>query len=112
MGLRVALACVAGGLALAVAGCSDKVDDGGPQSGSRTVTIYSSLPLHGPEREGSQDMVNAIKLALEEAGGRAGTLTVTYVSLDASTREDATWTSDRVLDDARQAVRDINAIAY
>jgi branched-chain amino acid transport system substrate-binding protein len=112
VGLRVALACVVAGLAFAVAACGNTVDDGGPQSGSRTVTIYSSLPLHGPERESSQDMVNAIKLALEEAGGKAAALTVTYVSLDSSTREDGTWTSDRVLDDARQAVRDINAIAY
>jgi branched-chain amino acid transport system substrate-binding protein len=112
VGLRLALACVVAGLAVAVAACGDTVDDGGPQTGSRTVTIYSSLPLHGPGREGSQDMVNAIKLALEEAGGKAGALTVTYVSLDSSTREDAMWTSDRVLDNARQAVRDINAIAY
>ena len=112
-GLRAVPACVFAGLALALAACgSDKPDDGGPQSGSRTVTLYSSLPLHGPERERSQDMVNAIKLALKDSGGKAGTLTVTYVSLDSSTREDGTWTSDRVLDNARIAVRDINTIAY
>lgn len=113
MALRAALACVAIGVALAVAGCGGgQVADGGPQSGSRTVTIYSSLPLHGPDRESSQDMVDAIKLALQDAGGKAGTLAVTYVSLDSSTAQDGTWTRDRVLDDARQAVTDINAIAY
>src|SRR5688500_4996314 len=112
-GLRAVLACVFAGLALALAACgNDKPDDGGPQSGSRTVTLYSSLPLHGPERERSQDMVNAIKLALKDSRGKAGALTVTYVSLDSSTREDGTWTSDRVLDNARTAVRDINTIAY
>jgi branched-chain amino acid transport system substrate-binding protein len=110
-GLRGVLACVVAGVALA--GCGgESSDDGAPQSGSRTVTIYSSMPLHGPERESSQDMVNAIKLALQDAGGTAGALSVTYVSLDSSTREDATWTSDRVLDNARTAVRDINTIAY
>ena len=57
-------------------------------------------------------MVNAIKLAIEENGGKAGTLTITYVALDSSTREAAAWTDERVLDNARQAVRDINAIAY
>jgi branched-chain amino acid transport system substrate-binding protein len=113
MGLRAALACAVAASVLALAGCGNaNVDDGTPQSGSRTVTIYSSMPLHGPERERSQDMVNAIKLALKERGGKAGALTITYVSLDSSTREDATWTSDRVLDNARTAVRDINAIAY
>jgi branched-chain amino acid transport system substrate-binding protein len=112
-GLRAASACVAAGVVLALAGCADGQSDGdGPQSGSRTVTIYSSMPLNGPERESSQDMVNAIKLALKQAGGKAGALSVTYVSLDSATREDATWTSDRVLDNARTAVRDINTIAY
>src|SRR5436190_19197910 len=57
-------------------------------------------------------MVNAIKLAIEENGGKAGALTITYVALDSSTREAGAWTDDRVLDNARQAVRDINAIAY
>ena len=57
-------------------------------------------------------MVNAIKLALQDAGGKAGTLSVTYVSLDSSTAQEGAWTSERVLDNARQAVRDINAIAY
>jgi branched-chain amino acid transport system substrate-binding protein len=110
---RAVLACVVIGLAFAFAGCGDDApDDGGPQSGSRTVTIYSSLPLHGPDHESSQDMVNAIKLALQDAGGKAGTLSVTYVSLDSSTAKEGAWTSERVLDNARQAVRDINAIAY
>ena len=114
MGVRAVLACVLGGLALAVGACGgDKEpDDGGPKSGSRTITIYSSLPQYGPDRRQSQDMVNAIKLAIEENGGKAGVLTITYVALDSSTREAAEWTDDRVLDNARQAVRDINAIAY
>ena len=113
MGLRAFTACVFVGLTLVLAACGgDKeADDGGP-TGSRTITIYSSLPQYGPDRVQSQDMVNAIKLAIEENGGKAGPLTITYVALDSSTREAATWTDERVLDNARQAVRDINAIAY
>jgi branched-chain amino acid transport system substrate-binding protein len=108
------LACVAAmlGLAAAVAGCSEPTDDGGPKSGPRTLTIYSSLPLQGPERQRSRDMVNAIKLALQEAGGKIGALSITLVSLDDATKEAKRWTSDKVLDNARQAVRDVNAIAY
>jgi branched-chain amino acid transport system substrate-binding protein len=114
LGLRAVLACGVIGLVLALAACGDdnKVDDGGPTTGSRTITIYSSLPQYGPDRQQAQDMVNAIKLAIEEAGGKVGLLTITYVALDSSTREAGAWTSDRVLDNARQAVRDINAIAY
>src|SRR5215216_1836383 len=49
------------------------------------VTAYSSLPLQGPSRPQSVAIVNGIRLALEEAGGRAGAFRVRYVSLDEST---------------------------
>jgi branched-chain amino acid transport system substrate-binding protein len=115
-GLRAACApvLVVVALALAAPGCGgDAGGDGAlPRTGPRTLTIYSSLPLHGPAAERSRDMVNAIKLALQDAGGRVGALTVTYVSLDSATAEKRTWTSDRVLENARSAVRDLNAIAY
>ncbi|MEA2130325.1 MAG: branched-chain amino acid transport system substrate-binding protein [Solirubrobacteraceae bacterium] len=110
-GLRAVSACVLTVAALALVGCGG-ADDVGPQDGPSTLTIYSSLPLHGVDAGRSRDMVNAIKLALQESGGKIGPLSVTYVSLDSSTPEKGTWTSDRVLDNARTAVRDLNAIAY
>ena len=58
-------------------------------------------------------MVNAIKLALQEAGGKAGPLSVTYVSLDSATREDGDVDERPACSTTRaQAVRDLNAIAY
>jgi branched-chain amino acid transport system substrate-binding protein len=112
-GLRAAGACVLAVLALVASGCGgDSSDDGAPKDGPRTLTIYSSLPLHGPDREQSRDMVNAIKLALQESDGKIGALSVTYVSLDSSTAEDDGWTRDKVLDNARTAVKDLNGIAY
>lgn len=113
MGPRAVAACAISGLVLALAACGEKdPEDGGPLQGSGTVSIYSSLPLHGPERASSQDMVDAIKLALKDAGGRAGELDVNYVSLDSSTPEKGAWTAGRVLENARLAIRDINVIAY
>ena len=112
-GLRAAVACVLGALALALAlaGCGGDRNSAVPE-GSDTLTIYSSLPLQGPDRARARDMVSAIKLALQQAGGKAGPFSVTYVSLDSATPEAGTWTGAKVLDNARQAVRDINAIAY
>ncbi len=111
-GFRAALACVLAALALGagVAACGD--DDDAVQNGSDTLTIYSSLPLQGPDRDRARDMVDAIKLALKEAGGKIGPLNLTYVPLDAATPEAGTWTAEKVLDNARKAVRDLNAIAY
>lgn len=112
-GFRAAVACVLATIVLGggLAACgSDK--NSAVLNGSDTLTIYSSLPLQGPDRDRSRDMVNAIKLALQDVGGKIGPLNITYVPLDSATPEAGTWTHDKVLDNARQAVRDLNAIAY
>jgi branched-chain amino acid transport system substrate-binding protein len=111
--LRAACAYVFGILVLGagLAACGSE-KDGAVENGSDTLTIYSSLPLQGPDRARSRDMVNAIKLALQDAKGKIGPFNITYVSLDSATPEAGTWTGDKVLDNARKAVRDLNAIAY
>jgi len=114
-GLRAAIACVLGVLVLGggASGCGG--DDGkrsAVEHGPDTLTIYSSLPLQGPDRARARDMVNAIKLALQEAGGKVGPFTITYIPLDSAEPGARTWSGDRVLDNARQAVRDLNTIAY
>jgi branched-chain amino acid transport system substrate-binding protein len=77
-----------------------------------TLTVYSSLPLQGPLAPVSRDMVLAEKLALREAGGRAGLYTVSYVSLDDADPGRGGWDPGRVAANARKAVQDRNAIAY
>ena len=113
-GLRAAIACVLGVLVLGAGatGCGGDDKRNAVENGPDTLTIYSSLPMQGPDRARARDMVNAIKLALQEAGGKVGPFTVTYVALDAAKPGETTWTGDRVLDNARRAVRDLNAIAY
>jgi branched-chain amino acid transport system substrate-binding protein len=112
-GLRAAIACVLGTVALcvALAGCGNERQSA-VENGSDTLTIYSSRPVLGPARARARDMVNAIKLALLDAHGKIGPFSITYVSLDSATPEAGTWTPDKVLDNARKAVRDLNAIAY
>jgi len=111
--LRAALACLLGVLVtgLALSACGSQKSSA-VENGSDTLTIYSSLPLQGPDRARSRDMVNAIKLALQDAHGKIGPFNITYVSLDSATPEAGTWTGDQVLVNARKAVRDLNAIAY
>lgn len=111
-GLRAGATCIAAALAIALAACGDQATGDRPAQGSSTLTVYSSLPMHGPDGERSRDMVSAIKLALQEGGGKVGKLDVTYVALDSSTAKAGRWTRDKVLDNARQAVRDPNTIAY
>jgi branched-chain amino acid transport system substrate-binding protein len=55
-GLAIAIALASG-----ACGGSDKGEGGG---GSKTLTIYSSLPLQGDSRAQSQAMVNGMTMAL------------------------------------------------
>lgn len=80
--------------------------------GTRTLTVYTSMPLHGPYAATGRDAVNAVKLALYESQGRAGAFGVNFVALDAATPEAEGWTEDRVLENARRAISDLSAIAY
>ena len=86
-----AIAAALAAVALAAAGCSSSGSSssagGGSSSGSSggTVDFYSSLPLQGASTSQTDPLVNGIKLALSQAGGKAGQWTVNYQSLDDST---------------------------
>jgi branched-chain amino acid transport system substrate-binding protein len=110
-----ATGCLVGALALGVGACGDDDDEGGgggESGGAKTVTVYSSLPLQGASRPQTTAMVNGIKLALEQAGGKAGDITVKYESLDDSTAQAGSWTPEAVTSNARKAAQDDTTAAY
>jgi branched-chain amino acid transport system substrate-binding protein len=94
--------------------CGDDDDSGGEPSGSgaESVNVYSSLPLQGAQRLQTTAMVNGIKLALEQAGGKAGNIQVNYTSLDDSTAQAGNWTPEATQANARRVAQDDDAIAY
>ena len=79
---KAAWGCLMATLALGVAACGDDDDDGGggsggteESSGGGNLTVYSSLPLQGASRPQSEDVINGIKLALKQKGGKCGDFT-------------------------------------
>jgi hypothetical protein len=73
---------------LLLAGCGGTTSEGGISGGGKvigkTVTVYSLTP----EPAGAnRDFVDAQKLALSDAGGRAGALAVNFSSLELGTDE-------------------------
>jgi branched-chain amino acid transport system substrate-binding protein len=107
----VVLSCLAIAIALAGGACGGS-DDGGGGEGSKTVTIYSSLPLQGDSRAQSQAMVNGMNMALQEARSRAGAFKIKYVSLDDSTAAAGKWEPGQVSANARKAAQDESAVVY
>jgi len=114
----VVISCLLGAFALGMTACGDDDDDdggGGGDSGGgggSSVTVYSSLPLQGASRPQTTALVDGIKLALKEAGGKAGNITVKYTSLDDSTAQAGTWTPEATSANARKVAQDDSAIAY
>ncbi|MDA0183680.1 branched-chain amino acid ABC transporter substrate-binding protein [Solirubrobacter phytolaccae] len=117
--MKRTFAVLLAGSALALGACGD--DEGSSGSGSaegdgggsaETLTIYSSLPLQGAARTQSLAAVNGAKLALEQAGGKAGNFTIKYESLDDSTAQQGGWEPGVTSANALKVAGDDSAIGY
>jgi branched-chain amino acid transport system substrate-binding protein len=114
-----ASSCLLAALALGVTACggdddpapAGKSDDGGGAAGKQ-LTVYSSVPLQGASRASTADLVDGAKLALEQAGGKAGDVKVNYKSLDDSTAQAGNWTPEATSANARKAAQDKSTAAY
>ena len=116
---KAAWGCLAATLALGVAACGDDEEEpegGGASteesSGGKELTVYSSLPLQGASRPQSEDVINGIKLALKQKGGKCGDYPIKYTSLDDATAAAGQWEAGATSDNARKAAQDENAVAY
>jgi len=107
------LVLVLSALALLAAGCGG--DDNGTSGssgggdtggGGEAVKIVSDLPLQGSSAGQTETMVNAIKLYLEQIGGKAGDFTVSYESFDDSTAAKGAWDEATCAANARKYVED------
>lgn len=104
----------------AIGGCGGTADTDTGTGTSTTVTtvapgrvvdIYSSLPMQGPSAAEAVSIVKGIKLALVQAGGKAGAFTVRYTSLDDSAGPNG-WDADRTAANARKAAADPRTVYY
>jgi len=57
-------------------------------------------------------MVNGIRLALSEAGNKAGSTTIKYTSLDDSTAQAGNWDPGQTAQNARKVAQDSKAVGY
>src|SRR5215216_1474621 len=111
--LKKALAvCIAIVAAAAISACGGGGEDTSGGAAGGDVSIYSSLPLQGASTAQTKPLVNGIKLALDQAGGKAGDYTVNYTSLDDSTAQAGEWDPGQTAADARKAASDPSTIYY
>jgi branched-chain amino acid transport system substrate-binding protein len=105
------------GALVALAGCGSSSSTTSTKSttassGAKTIDIYSSLPLQGSSNAQTIPMVNGMKLALSQAGNKAGPWTVNYQSLDDSTAAAGKWDPTQTGANARKVASDPKAVYY
>ena len=107
-------ACGSSNSSSSSASSSGAASSGGSSSssGGQTIDIYSSLPLQGASTAQTDPLVNGMKLALSQAGGKAGQFTVNYQSLDDSTAAAGKWDPSQCAANARKVASDSKAVAY
>jgi branched-chain amino acid transport system substrate-binding protein len=110
--------CLIAAFAVGVSACggddsSSSSGGGGSSSGgSKTLNIYSSLPMQGASRTQTTALTNGIKLALEQVGNKAGKFPLKYTILDDSTAQAGSWTPEATQANARKVAQDDNAAVY
>jgi branched-chain amino acid transport system substrate-binding protein len=116
--------CLTAALAFGVTACGSDNNDKpaattAPASGStpaaapsKTLTIYSSVPLQGASRASTEALVNGAKLAVEQANNKAGNFPVVYKPLDDSTAQAGNWTPEATSANARKAAGDDSTAVY
>src|SRR3954469_22619799 len=78
-----------------------------------TLTIYTSLPRHGVSARDADAVAAGERLALADAGGRAGGRSLRLVELDDSAPAGGVvWNAGMVEANARRAAEDPTTIAY
>jgi branched-chain amino acid transport system substrate-binding protein len=95
--------------ALAGCGASRPATDTVPGT---TLTIYSSVPLHGASRVSGASVLSGAELALAQIGGQIGRYHIRLEPLDDSTVARQEWDPGQTTLNARQAVQDKTTIGY
>jgi branched-chain amino acid transport system substrate-binding protein len=103
--LRLGVAVTAMGLAVGVMAPL-------AQAQSSTIKIVSSLPRTGSSKGQTDTIVNAMKMAFEEAGNKAGDFTIVYEDMDDATPARGAWDAGKEAENANKAVSDADVMVY
>jgi len=87
-----------------------KPDPSTPKSGA--LKIVSSLPRTGSANAQTTTIVNGIKMAVDETGGRIGDFTLTYEDWDDASAKKGDWDPEVEAGNADKAVGDKDVVAY
>src|SRR5690348_4869306 len=82
------------------------------QAQGDTIKIVSSLPRTGSSKGQTDTIVNAMKMAFDEANYQAGGFTITYEDMDDATPARGAWDAGKEAENANKAVNDADVMVY
>src|SRR5262245_22609632 len=94
--------------AVAFLGCAKGGGGGNPN----VIKIVSSLPRTGSANAQTTTIVNGIKLAIEQAGGKVGNFTIEYKDGDDATAQRGNWDPALEAANADAAIKDPDVMVY
>jgi len=92
-------------------GTGAKKAEGEPRRGG-TIKIVSSLPRTGSANAQTTTIVNGIKLALDEVGGKVGNFVIAYEDWDDASAKKGDWDPEVEAGNADRAIKDPEVMAY
>jgi branched-chain amino acid transport system substrate-binding protein len=104
--LTVAAGGAAGAGLVAFLGCRN----GG--GGGEVIKIVSSLPRTGSAQGQTDTIVNGIKLAIDDYGGKVGDFAIEYTDMDDATAAAGKWDGPAEAANARKAVADDDVMVF
>lgn len=105
----VALAALALGM-----GCGQPGEEGAESAAGRpgVIKLVSSLPRTGSANAQSTTIVNGIRMAIDEVGGKVGEFTIEYEDWDDASPQRGQWDPALESSNADRAIKDPDVMAY
>ncbi len=85
---------------------------GGRAAGQEVIKLVSSLPRTGSANAQTSTIVNGIRLAIREAGGKVGEFAIAYEDWDDASPERGAWDPAVEAANADKAIADPDILAY
>jgi branched-chain amino acid transport system substrate-binding protein len=98
--------------ALLALACNRKSGGTAGANSSKTVKIVSSLPRTGSANAQTTTLVNGIRLAIDDAGGKVGDFKIAYEDWDDASARKGDWDPEVEAANADKAVKDADVLFY
>lgn len=105
-------ACGIAAVLVAPLDCQASAQGGSDSAGNQVIKIVSSLPRTGSANAQTTTLVNGMRMAIEEVGGKVGDFTIVYEDWDDASPQRGNWDPAVEAANADKAIKDEDVMVY